>query len=234
MNTKLKSSDTATQTQPRRFMRTLGVPLLTALVLEMISVSAHSATGPGLPRALADAAEYGENIYDYAQVANWKGANVALASLKQSLKQAPALAQAAAGDLPSTVTSLDHAITTKDAQAAMRAANQVTLEVADASAAFRLRVPVQVARLDYYGRELEIWAQAQDLSKLQTTAVALRREWEALRPTLELRGTAGIAAGKRFETLVEQVAAAKVPAEYARLSKSVLDEVDNLEKAFQG
>jgi hypothetical protein len=57
----------------------------------------------------------------------------------------------------------------------------------------------------------------------------MRREWDALRPRLNTRGGAQ---ARKFESLVAQVEAAKAPAEYARLAKSVLDEVDNLEKVF--
>jgi hypothetical protein len=62
----------------------------------------------------------------------------------------------------------------------------------------------------------------------------MRREWEALRPTLKILGTTGTAVAKKFESLIAQVEASRAPAEYAQLSKSVLDEVDNLEKFFHG
>lgn len=39
------------------------------------------------PASLADAGEYGENIYDYAKANDWKNAAVKLAALKNAVKQ---------------------------------------------------------------------------------------------------------------------------------------------------
>ena len=139
----------------------------------------------------------------------------------------PAVADlAAAGDLGA---ALDRAVTAKDRQAAMREANQVTIEVADMTAAYKLTVPVEVTKLDYYGRELEVWAQAQDANKLQATAREMRRTWDSLRPTIAAKSATET---KKFEALVAQVESAKTPADYTHVATLVLNEVDNLEKLF--
>ncbi len=67
----------------------------------------------------------------------------------------------------------------------MHEANEVTLDVANMTAAYKLNVPVEVTRLDYYGRELEVWAQAQDTNKLQAAAREMRQTWDSLRPRIE-------------------------------------------------
>ncbi len=81
-----------------------------------------------------------------------------------------------------------------------------------------------------YGRELEIWDEAKDASKLQATAREMRKTWDAVRPSIEAKNPA---VAKKFEGLVAQVEAAKAPADYAKVAKPVLDEVDNLEKVFE-
>jgi hypothetical protein len=86
-----------------------------------------------------------------------------------------------------------------------------------------------VTRLDYYGRELEVWAQAKDANKLEATAREMRREWDAVRPSIEAKSATE---AKKFEALVAQVEGAKTPAAYARVATPVLNEVDNLEKLF--
>jgi uncharacterized protein YcbX len=139
--------------------------------------------------------------------------------------------QSAAVDrLDTNVAALDRAVTAKDRQAAMREANQVTLDVANMTTAYKLIVPVEVTRLDYYGRELEVWAQAQDANKLQATAREMRRTWDSLRPSVEKHKATE---AKRFDALVAQVESARAPADYARVATPVLNEVDNLEKLFQ-
>jgi len=87
-----------------------------------------------------------------------------------------------------------------------------------------------VIRLDYYGRELEIWAEAKDTNNLQTTAREMRREWGALRSSVEAHNAAE---AKRFGALVVQVESAKTPSDYASAATLVLSEVDKLEELFR-
>src|SRR6266404_665243 len=51
-------------------------------------VSARSAAtaGDGVPSSLANAGEYGENVYDYAKANDWKNADVKLAALRDAVK----------------------------------------------------------------------------------------------------------------------------------------------------
>lgn len=187
-----------------------------------------------VPKSLVDAGEFGENIYDMAKANNWTKAATTLASLKNAIKQLHAdLAGSNAGvdQLDKTVATLDQAIAAKDRQAAMREANQVTRIVADVTAPFNPRVPIEVTRLDYQGRELEVWAGAKDSTRLKATADEMQRTWEGLRPQVESHGGSSVA--KRFNDLVAQVEAAKTADEYARLAKPILDEVDHLEKVFE-
>ncbi|HEY0321487.1 MAG TPA: hypothetical protein VGC66_11055 [Pyrinomonadaceae bacterium] len=198
------------------------------------SASPVNTMGESVPTSLADAGEYGENVYDYAKANDWKNAEARLGTLNETLKKvrADVKSQGAAVDrLDGNVAALGRAVSTKDRQATMREANQVTLDVANMTTAYKLRVPVEVTMLDYYGRELEVWAQAKDANKLQATAREMRRTWDALRPSVQSRNAAE---AKKFEALVARVEAAQTPVDYERVAKPVLDEVDNLEKVFHG
>ena len=189
-------------------------------------------TEASVPSSLANAGEYGENVYDYAKANDWKNADVKLAALRNAVKQVrtDVMNQSGAVDgLDGNVATLERAVTAKDRKAAMREANQVTLDVAGMTAAYKLSVPVEVTKLDYYGRELEVWAQAQDANKVQTTAREMRRTWDSLKPTIEAHSATE---AKTFDALVVQVEAAKTPTGYARAATLVLNEVDNLEKLF--
>jgi hypothetical protein len=186
-----------------------------------------------VPASLANAGEYGENIYDYAKANDWKNATVKLAALKDAIREVHTDVKnqsTAVGHLDTNVAALDRAVTAKDRQAAMQQANQVTLDVANLSSAYKLSVPVEVVKLDYYGRELEVWAQAKDANKLLATARELRQTWDSLRPTI---ATKSATEAKKFDALVAQVESGKTPADYERAATPVLDEVDNLEKLFQ-
>jgi hypothetical protein len=191
-------------------------------------------TGGTPPKTLADAGEYGENVYDMAKANNWAKAMAKLNLLKESAAKLKSEVPGGGelDQLASTVTALDQAVTSKNRQAAMREANQITLIVANLNAPYKLAVPIEVTKLDYYGRELEIWSAEKDIKKLQATAVEMRRTWDAVRPAIESHK--GAAEAKKFGDLVAKVEQAKTPDEYARLATPVLDEVDNLEKVFEG
>jgi PBP1b-binding outer membrane lipoprotein LpoB len=197
------------------------------------SASSVNTTGASVPTSLANAGEYGENVYDYAKAKDWKNAEVKLAALKDAVKNVSTDVKsqsAAVNRLDTNVSALDRAVTAKNQQATMREANQVTLDVADMTTAYKLSVPVEVTKLDYYGRELEVWAQAKDANKLQVTARDMRQTWDNLRPSIE---THSATEAKKFDTLVAQVESAKTPAASAQVATPVLNEVDNLEKLFQ-
>ncbi|MEA2551829.1 MAG: hypothetical protein QOJ65_5 [Fimbriimonadaceae bacterium] len=207
-------------------------PNVNAPAATAASASAAVTTAESVPQSLANAGEYGENVYDYAKANDWKNADVKLAALRDAARQVRTDVKnnsAAVERLDGSVVALDRAVSSKDRQATMREANQVTLDVANLTTAYKLSVPVEVIRLDYYGRELEVWAQAKDANKLQAAAREMRRTWDALRPAIEGKSATEV---KKFAALVAQVESAKTPADYARVATPVLDEVDNLEKLF--
>ena len=196
------------------------------------TTSSAAITEESVPTSLVNAGEYGENVYDYAKANDWKNANVKVTALRDAAKtvRTDVKKQSGAVDrLDTNVAALDRAVTAKDRQATMREANQVTLDVADMTIAYKLSVPVEVTKLDYYGRELEVWAQAQDANKLQATAREMRRTWDSLRPTI---ATKNATEAKKFDALVSHVESAKSPGDYPRVATLVLSEVDNLEKLF--
>jgi hypothetical protein len=192
-----------------------------------------AANSQSVPAALMNAGEYGENIYDYAKANDWKKADGKIAALKEEAKKVRADGKnpsPGVDRLEADVATLARAVTAQDRQPAMLAANQITRDVAEMTAAYKVIVPVEVVLLDYYGRELEIWAEVKDASKLQATAREMRKTWDLVRPSIEAKNPA---VAKKFEGLVAQVEAAKAPADYAKVAKPVLDEVDNLEKVFE-
>jgi hypothetical protein len=188
---------------------------------------------PAVPKALADAGEYGENIYDAAKANDWTVARARLTALNGAVKQV-SVEKGSAGkaedSLERNVAALERSVVRRERRATMQQANQVTLNVADMTAGYALRVPVQVTRLDFYGRELEIWSAAGNASRLKATAEGMLREWDAVRPKVEEPDPAE---AKKFGALVSRVEVAKVPAEYGRLAGPLLEEVDNLEKVFE-
>jgi len=190
-------------------------------------------TTDSVPTSLQEVGEHGELVYDAAKARDWRKTAVDFARLKSAARQlrldlpsAPDLSR-----LRVVVAALETAAARKDRLATMRQANQVTLIAARMTDPFHPVVPSDVVRLDYLGRELEIWAEARDAAKLQSTAAELTRTWKALRPTIESRGPAALA--KEFGDLVAQVSSAKLVDDYARLAPRLLEAVDQLEGVFR-
>ena len=191
----------------------VGSLALITLLADGPSVAAAAQTVTGspakeeVPKALADAGEYGENLYDFAKANDWKHA-----------------------EARRTVAALNHSVARKQRLMTMREANQVTLDVADLTAAYKVSVPVEVTRLDYYGRELEIWAEVGTMARLKATASGMRHEWNAVRSRVEGKNRAE---AEKFEALVARTERARTPKECSPLASLMLDEVDHLESVFQ-
>jgi hypothetical protein len=183
--------------------------------------------------AVEGVGQHGENLYDLAKAGDWHKAATEFTALLQSEQQLRNKMKDKSADLErlnQALTAAGRAVEMEDRITTMREANLITLIGADLAAAFHPPVQVEVTRLDYYGRELELWSAGKNEAQLRETAEGLRRTWMTLRPLVESRGSA--AEAKKFGELVSQVEAAKTPTDFGKLATPILDEVDNLEKVF--
>ena len=190
-----------------------------------------------VPAGVAGVGHHGENVYDMAKAGKWQAARASTDSLRAAMIAIPDAgasttlpARKARVLLATTFAGLDRAVTSHNSTEALRASNHVTELGARLAAPYNPRVPADVTLLDYYGRELEVWAAAKDADKLRSTAAAMRQTWDALRAQVEARG--GGAEAARFAALVARVQSATTPAAYGALAGPVLAEVDNLEAVF--
>jgi len=183
--------------------------------------------------AIDDVGRYGEEIYDLVKLRDWSKAASDVVFLKQAASKLPAEVNGNGRptvELQNTIQALDEAITEKNWERATREANQITWIGADLSTPFKPLVPIEVTRLDYYGRQLEISSAAKDEPRLKATAADMASAWKSLRPRIEAAG--GVSEAENFSKLVAQVQAARSPGDFGKLASPVLDEVDNLEQVF--
>jgi len=183
-----------------------------------------------VPTSLIDAGEFGENIYDAAKTGDWKTAIAKLDKLKNAAQKMMD-EKIGSADFDAILEKLEKAVAAKDKSASLIESNQITFEVANLTAKYNPAVPIEVVKLDFYGRELEIWAAAKDEAKLQETAKLIRQNWDTVKSKIEAKG--GKKQAAVFENLVVKTEAAKTLADYAKLATPILDEVDNLEKVFE-
>lgn len=185
------------------------------------------------PQALVNVGELGENIYDAAKARKWSEARTKLTELNDAMKRSGAILSQSneqQNKLQGLVASLDTSIGKKAESITMRDANQITLAVSELMASYQTKVPVEISRLDYDGRELEIWGRAHKAAKLKETAADLRQTWDKVKPQVESHN--GTAEAHKFSELVKDVERATTSASYQKLASQVLDQVDKLEKVF--
>ncbi|MEZ5306201.1 MAG: hypothetical protein R2684_03530 [Pyrinomonadaceae bacterium] len=184
----------------------------------------------GVPKDLVDAGEFGENIYDAAKADEWKTA----ASRIEELRAAVATLKnqnIGAKELPLVMEKLAKSVEEKNKSLALQISNRFTFDVANLTAAYSPKVPVGITKLDFYGRELEIWAASNNTTKLKETTVALRSTWNSVKTKVEDHN--GKKQAVAFENLIARAEEAKSVMDYKRIATPILDEVDNLENVFE-
>ena len=201
-----------------------------ANVPEKSPIAEMPKTDAAPPRVLVDAGEFAENIYDFAKAKNWTKADERLTRLEKAVADLKTQ-NLSTPQIVETTNSLSTAVQAKNEMDALREANRATFLFAEQSAKFNSAVPVEVTKLDYYGREIELLAMDKDEAKLKSTTAEMRQTWNAVKPQIEAKGATKVAA--KFESLVAQMEKAASVADYAKVATPILDEVDNLEKVFE-
>ena len=196
---------------------------------------ASAADTPKPPKSLGAVDEFGENFFDYAKDQKWDKAAAKVAELK---KDAESLAAELKDDgvkakLAKQVTAVEKAVAEKDQIAAMRASNQITLLTSKLSEAYPHKVPADVSKIDFLGREVEIWSLAKNDKKLSSSSAALQKTWKKVRPAVVEKGEKGKTEAKKVDGLVAKLKAAKSPDEFMAAAGPILDAVDDLEDVFK-
>jgi len=129
-----------------------------------------------------------------------------------------------------TIADLERAIGAKDRLDTMRYSNRITLIAATVAVPFKPSLPTEVSLLDYNGRELEIWSEAKKTEKLSGIVIRMHLAWQTLMPKLIEQNC--LKELRRFSDLMGRLELAKIPEEYARLSRQVLVETDAMKSIF--
>jgi hypothetical protein len=193
-----------------------------------VAVAAPANTDSAAAAVVADVGTHGEDLYDQAKLGDWTRAQSIMDSLDTSAK---ALKGSENSQIAGVLDTLRGAIKAHDREAALEGSNRVTLVAAALSEPYHPKTPADVVRLDYYGRELEIWSAQKNMPKLARTSADIQRTWAAVKPTVVSAG--GTRAAATTDALIVRLAAARSPVDYAKLATPFLDVVDELEKPFE-
>lgn len=195
-----------------------------------VATTQHRNAPATVPKPLENVGHYGENAYDKAKLGDWTKARSELASLKSATAQLQGAGVSNTSTLKADVAALDRAVFARDQAGALAASNKVTFDAASLSASYKTPVPVEVTKLDYYGRQLEVQAAAGNTSGLKQTATDIQNTWNQVRPQIVANG--GTKEAKQFDATVAQVQQAQTPSQYGKLATPVLAQVDYLEAVF--
>jgi len=183
-----------------------------------------------VPSSITRTGELGEHLYNSAMANNWNAADKEVKALKRSTSKIRHQETATVQRLHTTVAALDTDVAKRHREATMRDANRITLIAAELSHRYNPAVPTDIARLDYYGRQLELESTTGNMAELRTTARQMRHTWREVRPEVESRGATTTA--RNFDQVVARIDSAKTPRAYRSAARSALDQTDNLERVF--
>lgn len=193
---------------------------------------ARSAESAKPPKALDAVDEFGEDFFDYAKAEKWDKAAGKVAALKKDVQSLSAelTDEKVKAALAKHVAALEKAVAEKKQIPAMRAANQITLLTGKLGEAYPHKVPADVDRIEYYGRELQIWSLAKNDKKLKSSSAALVKTWKKVRPAVIENG--GEEMAKKVDGMMAKLKAATTPDEYMAAAGPILNGVDDLEDVF--
>jgi hypothetical protein len=219
--------------------RTWGIAATLFVVWSLAAVTCCAGPQPSsmgaatVPASITKIGELGKDIYDLANQNEWTKLFNRLDLLNKATDELDTNVTAdekVKRQLFKSITDLEESAEARGALGAMQAANQIMLIAADLAEPFHPPMPVDVARLHYYGRELQIWSQDKQEAKLEETAEAFRESWTNVRSVVSDHG--GTAEAERLDALVRKLGEAKSSDEYSTIVTPILDEVDNVEKLF--
>jgi hypothetical protein len=180
---------------------------------------------------LNDIADSAKQIYHLIKAENWAGANQNLATLQTMMQSLGAMPTHAAERirLDMWMIPLKSLVAAKQ-HLAMDAANQLTMAATRLTTPFDRSVPLEVAMLDYYGRELETWSTCGNVAQLQRVANQLQQTWGTLRPAIQAYGNVDLL--QKGDTLISLVSSADSLSEYNSIAPSLMAEVNDLQQAL--
>ncbi len=172
-------------------------------------------------------ADSAKSIFDLAKVNRWSEATESFTALEktaQTLKANPEINKTDIAKLNSWIIPLGNLIAAKQ-PLAMDTANQLAMVASQLTIQPNSKTPVEVAMLDYYGRELEIWSTRGNTVKLKDIANKIIHIWSDLRPSVQSKSST-VHVLPIDDTLISLLGDAESSDEYKLLSAPLLAEVN--------
>ena len=210
-----------------------------ALILVALFSSAFAKTSAPLPKNAHFVAEKAEDVIDYFLKGDWTGAQAIVDNMGMKEKSVVAILQ----DNQVSASSVDDfsyfmfrlkALTRqkKEPIQAALVSNQITNILIDLQEHYAHRVPLEVARMDYLGREVVLLAQvSNDYGLLNRRIAELDRVWKSLRATILKKGGEKVAS--QVDHVINKMQKGVSGQQMIKQGNTILDLVDELEALFK-
>ena len=175
--------------------------------------------------------EAAEELYDDAWASTWDKAEAHRRAVHAAMDDlGPRPDSAVAAKLRGLIAELDGALARKDRIASLKASNELTRAALDLAPVETGAPPHEIGLLDVEGRALSIAAEEGDLARARVVATDIKRVWEAAKTSVVAHG--GARESSRFEGTIASLDGASSAAAFAGIAKSLLDQVDLLERVY--
>ncbi len=192
-----------------------------------------------LPTAIYNTGEAAEDLVDFAQAGNWKEIKIKINTIDDLYKayRSEVLSNKLSSQLldfySMYIEQLNSSLKSKNSKDIAFAANQITGIGVDFSSHFKQKIPAEIGRLDYLGRELLLEAHDNNLTAIDRRLGDVDYTWQSIKP--DILAHHGVKQAAVFEKLVSEIKSLKnkpVSSEYNKFVNKYSDHIDKLEKLF--
>jgi hypothetical protein len=211
----------------------LGVMLCAPSTARAATRETSAAVTPSVPLAIREAQDQAIRIFDAARAEQWGLADRTaehLAATIVGIRSDTRGDSADVDELDTRTKAMRKTIVLRDRLATMRAANDLTLLTADLSEPYGPRVPVDVDRLEAYGRAAIVASDMADLEQLRSIAGEVQKTWQRLHQAALERGD--IDDVRKLDTAVNELAHASHVSEYRQAFMSTKNAIEGIRRSF--
>lgn len=184
------------------------------------------------PDSLTHTADFAKQMYSAANTNDWTAVDAQFPKLREAVMMLWSQVPQNLTEQQSLAACLDglrDEIAGRDQQQVIRDSNQVTRIAADLLTQYDPQAGA-VARIGYFGRELEILARWGDSGEIQNTSNRLSQTWENLRGQVIARG--GGAEAQRLDTIIRQIDTSNQAWVIRNAAEEMLGQLPALERVF--
>lgn len=162
----------------------------------------------------------------------WKEAQTELLKLKDMTEKFDSADKAKRDRMLKAAISADEAIRDTKRHEALKGANEALFAASEIAFIGDPSMPNDLFRLEFYARELKVWAAAKDQAKIKAAALNIKESWQQVKIELGKHGDEGRDLINKFEPLVMALDLADTPEKSGGIARPILDQTGAMKRLF--